>query len=494
MEKQTNLAEDGFPADLLVGVHPFPGRGKALRLTQELRSAILSGRLTAGAALPPSRVLAAELRISRSVVVQAYADLTADGYLEARQGAGTRVRATNGSHAPAAVPALHDAGAPDTLLRTAAPIRLPGGLPDPRLFPRAAWARHYRSALATLPDADLGYPDSRGAEALRLALSAYLGRVRGVATGAERVLVCGGVTQGLTLICRALRRTGARRVAVEDPCFGPHREAIAMTGLEPVPVAGDEHGLDVERLAALDVAAVLVAPAHSFPTGSTLAPERRRALVAWARRRDALILEDDYDAELRYDRTPIGALQGHAPEHVAYLGSASKTFTPALRLGWIAAPPRLHPALDREKRLDDMGSSLVEQLAFASFVQSGALARHLRRIRPIYRRRRDATIKALAELLPQARWQGEAAGLHLHLSLPGGVDPQLLTAAALARGVLVEDAARHWADPGRARPALVLGYATLSEPAVPHAIGVLSDAIDAVAGHGDAARRDESGG
>jgi GntR family transcriptional regulator/MocR family aminotransferase len=472
--EQTNSQADGFSSDLLLDDLRVASAGKTLRLTQELRAAILGGRLLAGARLPPSRVLADELGISRSVVVKAYSDLVADGYLEARQGAGTRVRARPG--APPTATALRDAPAP--LVETAAPIRLLGGLPDPQLFPRTAWARHYRAALATIPDAQLGYPDHGGTRELRGALAAYLGRVRGVTTDAAHVLVCAGVTQGVALICRALHRGGARRIAVEDPCFAPHRQAIAMTGLQPVPIAVDPaRGLDAAQLAEHDVAAVLLAPAHSFPTGATLGADRRDALLAWARRADGLIIEDDYDAELRYDRTPIAALQGHAPDHVAYLGSASKTFTPALRLGWIAAPSHLIAELRHEKRLDDLGSSLLDQLAFGRFLDSGDLARHLRRTRPIYRRRRDAAIYALTRILPDVTLTGAAAGLHLNIALPDGTDTPSLVVAALRRGVLLEDAAPHWADPAHAAPGLVLGYGTLPQHAAVPAIAALRDAL-----------------
>ena len=467
----SELPEQTNSSDLFLPRPPEAGAGKALRLTQQLRAAILSGQLAEGERLPPTRVLAADLGISRSVVVQAYSDLVADGYLEARQGAGTRVRGR------AAAPEPAEDVAPATLLQTPAAIRLLGGLPDPRLFPRARWLRHYRAALAAIPDGELSYPDHRGAPDLRRALSAHLGRVRGVLADPDRVLVCGGVTQGVALIGRALHRTGARRIAVEDPCFAPHRSALALTGLTPVPIPVDDRGLDVDRLAEHDVAAVLLAPAHSFPAGATLDRDRRDALLAWARQADALVIEDDYDADLRYDRTPIGALQGQAPQHVAYLGSASKTFSPALRLGWIVAPPDLRAALEQEKRHDDMGSSLIEQLAFARLVHSGDLARHLRRTRPVYRRRRDAVIAALARQLPDAVPAGAAAGLHLHLALPGDTDMDVLVAAAYRRGVLLEDAAMHWANPADAAPALVLGYGTLDEATVRPSIATMAEAV-----------------
>jgi GntR family transcriptional regulator / MocR family aminotransferase len=485
VSEQTNSKVEGFSSDLLIDLSRGNGRGLREQLEHGLRTAIQDRRLVGGTVLPPTRVLAGELGISRSVVVAAYANLTADGYLEARQGSGTRVRADD--QVERTRTATMDVASFWARPRQASPqggppIRLLGGLPDPALFPRAQWVRHYRAALLELPDAELTYPSTLGAEPLRLALAAYLGRVRGLATSAGHLLVCAGFTQGLTLVCRALRRAGARRIAVEDPCFGLHRRAVAMTGLEPVPIAVDEHGLDPAALADIDVAAVLVAPAHSYPTGGTLDGPRRHDLVAWARSRDALIIEDDYDAEFRYDRTPFGALQGLAPDHVVYIGSASKTVSPALRLGWVAAPDGLVRPIEREKRFDDMGSGLLEQLAFARFVDSGQLARFLRRVRPVYRGRRDATIAALGDLLPEARWQGAAAGLHLHVTLPEGVDERAFARAAYERGVLVEDAAWHWARPEEAPPSIVLGYGTLVEPAIRQGIGVLVEALEDVRG------------
>jgi GntR family transcriptional regulator/MocR family aminotransferase len=432
-------------------------------------------------------VLAAELGISRSVVVETYANLTADGYLEARQGAGTRVR-LDAQHPKPRTKSGKDRFDQVAFFerpRQASPegapaIRLLGGLPDAALFPRAGWVRHYRTALAELPDPELTYPSTLGAEPLREPLSAYLGRVRGVCTAPDRMLVCAGYTQGITLLARALHRAGTRRVAIEDPCFGLHRRAIAMTGVEPVPIPVDERGIVPDALDQEDVDAVLVAPAHSYPTGATLDAERRAQLIAWAERREALIVEDDYDAEFRYDRLPVGALQGLAPDRVVYIGGASKTFSPALRLGWMAAPANLIRPLEREKRYDDMGSPLLEQLAFARFVDSGDFARFLRRVRPIYRRRRDATIEALEELIPGARWQGAAAGLHLWVELPPGVDERELAMAAFERGVLIEDAAWHWARPGDAPPSLVLGYGSLTEASIRRGIELVALAIDDV--------------
>jgi GntR family transcriptional regulator/MocR family aminotransferase len=328
-----------------------------------------------------------------------------------------------------------------------------------------------------IPDPELTYPSTLGAQRLREALAGYLGRVRGVCAAADRMLVCTGFTQGVTLVARAVHRSGRRAIAVEDPCFGLHRRAIAMTGIKPVPVRVDERGIDPEALEGLDVGAVLVMPAHSYPTGGTLDAERRNDLIAWAERNDALIIEDDYDAEFRYDRLPIGALQGLAPDRVVYIGGASKTVTPALRLGWISAPARLVKSLEREKRYDDMGSPLLEQLAFARLVESGDFARHLRHVRPIYRRRRDAAIAALEEFLPQARWQGAAAGLHLWVELPPGVGGHELTMAAYDRGVRVEDASWHWADPAQAPESIAVGYGSLPEATIRLGVAQIAEAL-----------------
>lgn len=483
MEKQTNSPRTGFPSDVLVDLRPEEGRGLRERLEHALRVAIQNRRLVAGTKLPPSRVLAAELGISRSVVVEAYAALTADGYLEARQGAGTRVR-LDAQQAPQQRRRFDRASfferAAYASPAGATAIHMIGGLPDPALFNRARWLRHYRNALNEIPDPELTYPSTLGAEPLRKALAAYLGRVRGLCTEPDRMLVCTGYTQGITMVARAMHRAGARRVAVEDPCFGVHRRAIELTGLDTVPIPVDDRGIDPSLLEGLDVAAVVVAPAHSYPVGGTLDAERRSALISWAERHDALIVEDDYDAEFRYDRLPVGALQGLAPDRIVYVGGASKTVSPALRLGWIAAPAHLVKSLEREKRYDDMGSPLLEQLAFARFVDTGDFSRHLRAVRPIYRRRRDATIAALEEFMPAARWQGAAAGLHLWVDLPENVDAHAVVMAAYDRGVTVEDASWSWAYPQSAPPAIVVGYGSLTEPTIRRGVELIGQALEAV--------------
>jgi GntR family transcriptional regulator/MocR family aminotransferase len=320
----------------------------------------------------------------------------------------------------------------------------------------------------------LGYPGPLGALPLREALTNYIARVRGVVVRPNRVLITSGLTQAIVLLCRALRRRGAETVAVEDPGFGFHREAIANTGLRVMPIPVDDDGLDVIRLAHHSVAAVLVAPAHSYPTGAVLSPARRTALIEWAQDNDALVIEDDYDAEFRYDRAPIGALQGLAPERVAYAGCASKTLTPALRLGWMALPGHLIEDVVRQKLLDDMGTPILDQLTLALFIETGALTRHLRRVRPIYRRRLDTALEAVATSLPDAVPKRVAAGLHLYVELPDWCDELRLVNTAYKRGLLIEGASWHWSVPRSAPPALVLGYGAIDEGAIRSGVTTLA--------------------
>lgn len=423
--------------------------------------------------------------MSRSLVVGAYEQLVAEGYLEARQGSGTRVRA-NGLGAetspnPGGDGLITDA-AMDAVTGPYWPLppgpggaTMPGsGLPDPALFPRAEWLRHYRDVLRETPDSGLLYPPPRGELALRAALAAYLGRVRGVRTTADDVVICAGFSQGLALLCRVLFRRGVRRVAVEDPCFRLHRLIIEVAGLEAVPVPVSPEGLEVSRLASLgDVGAVLLSPAHSYPSGAVLSASRRVALLEWARDTGGLVIEDDYDAELRYDRTPVGALQGMDPARVAYGGSTSKVLSPALRLGWIVVPRHLTGAVIRAQLMENFSSESFGQLTLARFIESGGFARHLRRVRPVYRARRDALLSALGRDLPRIPVSGEVAGLHLLLRMPAGWDPGAAAEAGARCGLQLEDASQHWADRAAAPPALLIGYGTSRESALVHGIEAL---------------------
>lgn len=462
--EQTNSADAGFPPDLLLALDRSSPDGLSTQLQQQLRAAIQQGRLAAGTLLPPSRALAEQIGVARSVVVTAYEHLTADGYLASRQGSGTRVQPITPRP-------------PRTRTAPGRALPLAGGLPDAALFPRTEWLRHYRAVITTMSNAQLGYPGPLGTRPLRETLTDYLARVRGVATTPDHTLITSGLTQAVVLVARALRARGIDAIAVEDPCFGFHRDALVNTGLRVEPIPVDDDGMQVHRLADLDVGAVLVAPAHSYPTGVVLSPARRAALIAWAHRHEGLIIEDDYDAEFRYDRTPIGALQGLAPERVAYAGCVSKTLTPALRLGWTALPPWLIQDVVAQKLYDDMGNSTLEQLTLSRFVETGGLTRHLRRVRPIYRRRRDAALSAIGTSLPHTVPTGVAAGLHVYLRLPTGADEAAIVDAALARGLLLGGARRNWSDPEQAPPALVIGYGALGESAIRDGITQLGNVL-----------------
>jgi len=464
----TTVAAAGGP-ELLVELRREDGSLRA-QVEDGLRDAVRRGRLAGGDRLPSSRALARDLGVSRRLVVDAYEQLLAEGYLAARRGAGTFV-----------AEGTADAGAPAAGAAAQRPAALAfdffPGAPDLASFPRAAWLRATRDVLREAPDRAWRYPDVRGAAPLRRALAAHLRRVRGVAADPERLVVVGGATQGLALLGRTLAEAGERAIAVEDPSLPPHRLVLAAAGLEVLPVAVDGDGLRVDALQRSGARAVVVTPAHQFPLGMALAPPRRAALLGWARA-GGLVIEDDYDAEFRYDRAPLGALQGLAPERVAYLGSASKTLAPALRLGWLVLPAGLVEPVARHKALDDAGEPVLEQLVLARLLDSAAYDRHLRIARRRNRSRRDALAAALAAHLPGVRLEGLAAGLHVVARLERPLPAAALAAAAAERSVGVYPVALGDALSDR----VALGYASLSEPAIDEGIRRLAGALAATAG------------
>jgi GntR family transcriptional regulator/MocR family aminotransferase len=440
-----------------------PPGGIATWLTDALRAAIGDGRLTTGDRLPPSRGMAAGLGVSRGVVVEAYQRLVDEGLAVAEGARGTRV---------AAVPRQVPVTAPPRAEHPSDRVDLSPGLPDLSAFPRAAWLRCTRAVLAEVPAAELGYGDPQGHPRLRAELARWLSRSRGVRAAAEDVVVVAGVAQALALTAQVLVDRGHRDIAVEDPGSQGTREELERWGLRtrPVPVDGD--GMDVDALAATGASTALLTPAHQFPTGVVLSPERRRALVGWAGL-GGFVVEDDYDAEHRYDRAPVPALQGLGPDRVVYAGSVSKTLAPGLRLGWVVAPATLRAALTRAKYMADLGNPVLDQLVFARFLASGEFERHVRRVRIRQRARRDAMLGALREHLPHAQVLGVAAGLHLLVTLPGS-DDVALAAAADAAGVLVHPLSTHRITPGP--PGLVLGYAAQAPDRIREAIARLGTA------------------
>ncbi|WP_275007112.1 PLP-dependent aminotransferase family protein [Promicromonospora iranensis] len=467
------------------------GRGNLTAwLAEAVRDAVSDGRLGPGDRLPATRVLAGQLGCSRGVVVDAYRRLTDEGLLSGRHGGGTTVRA---AWAPAPAPGAASAPSsarrarPDADARsvaasglagalldpTASPARDAGaglidlspGLPDLSAFPRAAWARAERTALAGLASSDLGYGDPRGLPALREALAGWLARTRGIRAHPDDILVVNGVSQGLMLLARALGAQALRRIGFEDPGSYGAREHLRRWDMEPVPVPVDQDGLDVAALGRARVDAVLVTPAHQFPTGVVLAPDRRRELVAWASAASPpgpgdlpgrLVIEDDYDAEHRYDRPPVPALRALAPDHVVHLGSVSKSLAPAIRIGWLLAPAALQAELVEARYWTDLAGPALPQLALAHFITTGGFERHLRQVRRRHRARRDALLAALAAHLSGATAHGVAAGLHLLVTVPG-IDDAAVVRRAGEAGVRVQPLSAHRMGAGPS--GLVIGYA-----------------------------------
>jgi GntR family transcriptional regulator/MocR family aminotransferase len=421
--------------------------------------------------------LAADLGVARNTVADAYADLTAEGWLVAVQGSGTRV--ADRTRPRRAAPAAPEVAVP---LRFPAYGLLPGA-PNLAEFPRTKWLSAARRAFATAPNDAFGYGDPLGRPELRTALADYLARARGVDVEPAGVVICAGFHQGLTLLAQALRARRTRAVAVEEYGFENYREILRNNGLAVKPIGVDEHGARVEELTDVDgIGAALLTPAHQYPTGAALRPERRNAAVEWARQSNSVLLEDDYDGEFRYDREPVGALQGLDPDRIVYFGSASKSLAPGLRLGWMVPPKALIPAIVAAKGHVDWSSAL-EQLTLAEFITSGAYDRHIRSTRLRYRRRRDELVAALADRAPLVRVTGIAAGLQAVVELPRGTELASGQAAAARRLAVKGLAEFRFSAPDLGAPkrdALVIGYTTPTDSAWAGALETLCAVLKAV--------------
>ncbi|MGW9026461.1 MocR-like pyridoxine biosynthesis transcription factor PdxR [Streptomyces sp. NPDC055722] len=465
-DSRTNSAigpPTAFGTDLHLELH---GPGLRAGLTDALREAVRTGRLAAGSRLPASRSLAADLGVSRNTVVESYAELVAEGWLTAQQGSGTRVATRVETHraaAPNAPRARPDEPRPRYGLWT--------GAPDLANFPRTRWLTAARRALTAAPYDAFGYGDARGRVELRTALAGYLTRTRGVYAEPERIIICSGFHHGLALMAQALRVRRVRAVAVEAYGLDVFRDLLANAGLHTPPLYVDDHGARIEDLARLrDVGAVLMTPAHQYPTGVALCPDRRTAAVEWARAASGLILEDDYDGEFRYDRQPVGALQGLDPERVVYFGSVSKSLAPGVRLGWMVLPEELIPEIVRVKGHGDYMTSALEQLTLAEFIASGAYDRHVRSMRLRYRRRRDQLVEVLRQRAPGIRVAGMAAGLQTVLELPRETESSVVQDAA-RQGLAIKGLTQfryEVADCGWQLPerdAVVVNYAAPSDSA-----------------------------
>jgi GntR family transcriptional regulator / MocR family aminotransferase len=471
----------GLSPELLVRLDRSADQPLRAQLEGSLREAIRDGRLRGGERLPSSRELARELGVSRGMVQECYGQLLAEGYLTSRTGSATRVADIQERPAAAAPPApAAGRAAPDRALIA----DFQTGVPDLASFPRNDWAWAVRQACGEVASADLGYGDPRGSAVLREVLAGYLRRVRAADADPRQMIISTGFAQGLNLVLRALSRDGGvTSVAFEDPGYGSPlsdetvRATIGM-GLRAEFVPVDEEGLVVSALTASGAQAVVVTPAHQSPTGVVLSAARRHALLAWAQRTGGYVIEDDYDSEFRYDKEPVGALQGLAPDQVFLVGTASKALAPAVRLGWVHAPAALAGAVAAEKEMSDRGSCTLDQVALATLLTSGRYDRHLRRMRSVYAGRRAALVEAFARHSPGVRLTGLAAGFQALAPLPPGADEDAVIAAARQRRVGLYGIGGYRSQPAAvAPPALVIGFGNVGERAIDPAIAAVADLL-----------------
>jgi GntR family transcriptional regulator/MocR family aminotransferase len=470
----------GLSPELLMGIDRSAGQPLRAQLEAGLRDAIRSGRLRGGERLPSSRELARELGLSRGIVQECFSQLLAEGYLTSRSGSATRVADIGDGGTASAVPASPLARAAEPrLIADFAPA-----LPDLSSFPRADWVWAVREACGAVASADLGYGDPRGSAVLREVLAGYLRRVRAAAADPGRLTVSTGFAQGLNLVLRALAsQAGLGSVAFEDPGYGSAAtdetvRAAAAVGLRVRYVPVDDEGVVVDALAASDAGAVVVTPAHQSPTGVVLTAARRHALTDWARRSGGFVIEDDYDSEFRYDKEPIGALQGLAPDRVFLIGTASKALAPAVRLGWVLAPAELADAVAAEKEMSDRGSCTLDQVALAALLTSGRYDRHLRRMRAVYAARRRVLVDAFGRHAPGVRLTGLAAGFHAVAQLPAEPGEAAVIAAARERGVGLHGIAEYRGVPDPAAPpALVMGFGNTGERVIEPAVAAIADLL-----------------
>jgi GntR family transcriptional regulator/MocR family aminotransferase len=480
----------GLSPGLLVRLDRSASQPLRAQLEASLREAIRGGRLRAGERLPSSRELARALGVSRGMVQDCYGQLLAEGYLTSRTGSATRVAGVSGQQAgdqaagSLAVPSSWSLPLPSLLSPSPLIADFEPGVPDLSSFPRTDWAWAVKQACTQVAAADLGYGDPRGSPVLREVLAGYLRRVRAAAASPEQMIISTGFAQGINLVLRALaRQGGVTRVAFEDPGYGSAKadetvRAVLAMGIDVSYVPVDDEGLVVGELAASGAQAVVVTPAHQSPTGVVLSAARRQALTDWARRNSGYVIEDDYDSEFRYDKEPVGALQGLAPDRVFLLGTASKALAPAVRLGWVHAPSALAAAVAAEKEMSDRGSCMLDQLALATLLTTGRYDRHLRRMRTVYAARRTALTDAFARHAPRVQLTGLAAGFHAVAPLPRGADETAVTAAALERRVGLHGIGEYRGNPDAAAPpALVMGFGNVRERAIEPAVAAIADQL-----------------
>ncbi|MGI8926842.1 MAG: PLP-dependent aminotransferase family protein [Tepidiformaceae bacterium] len=472
-----------------------PGWPAYRRLAEALRQAILSGRFRSGEKLPPTRALASTLGIARNTVLEAYELLSAEGYVAGRHGSGTfvapnlpdrafRARALQAStdgpleHSPVTLSRfgarLIEGDVPQQLTRGAdSPYEFRYGTPSLEEFPMEAWRTLTRRVLDYPPRDLLGYGPSEGLPSLREALARYLQRSRGVHCTAEQVLIVNGSQQALDLAARVLVDPGDT-VVIEEPCYFGGRAVFEANGATLVPIACDSEGIVVSRLPK-KARAAYVTPSHQFPTGVVMSATRRLELLAWAQRAGAVIIEDDYDSEFRYEGRPLTALQGldHAGQ-VIYTGTLSKVLLPALRLGYMVAPPALQPAIVAAKWLTDRHVALLYQAVLALFIEEGYFERHLRRMRKVYQGRRAAMLEAFERHFgDRAVVMGTESGMHVLVRLEDVGDPATFIRKAAEQGVGITSAAGYYTLEPPPGASFLMGYSSIDERGIAEGIGML---------------------
>ncbi len=458
----------GLAPDVFIQLDRQSPQTLGSQLQNALRTAVREGRLHIGERLPSSRKLAVDLGVSRGLVQATYEQLEAEGYLRAFGGSATRV-----AFSPQATVLTSLERTPPARLE----IDFAPGRPDLNSFPARDWLWACGEATRTASARDMGYGDPQGSIRLREVIASYLQRVRGAFAGADDVVICNGFTQGTALTLTALRAAGATSVAVEDPGHLDMPILVRRAGLNPLFVPVDDRGLVVDELARTKATAAIVTPAHQTPTGVVLTPERRLALLQWAEQVSGVVIEDDYDSEFRYDKQPVGSLQGLAADRVVSVGSVSKSLAPAIRLGWVLAPRHLRARIAEEKHRNDRGAPTLDQLALARLMESGRFDRHLRRMRSVYAARRRELVEAIGEAAPDLELTGLAAGFHAVAQLPEGANEAEIVEAAAQRSVGLQGLGRYRSPNSEGPPGIVFGVGDVNEDTIRRGIAAIGDLL-----------------
>jgi len=475
------------------------------QIYEQLRHAILTGLLQHKTALPPSRVLADQLGVSRTVVLEAYNQLQSEGFILSRQGAKTYV---NALPEPITIPAyktgetynveLNDKvhgllQRVDLPLWTASDndeqprpiIDFKHGIPAWDQFPMGQWAQCLAETCRQSTPEQLTYAAAEGSLSLRTTIAALLRHTRSLHADPEQIIITTGATQALDILTRVLLQEGDQ-VVVEDPAHTVLRDLFAFSGAEVVPVPVDRDGLCVDQIndrmtgKAKPPKLIYVTPSHQFPVGVTMSLERRLQLLEWASAHHTLIVEDDYDSEFRYEGNKQSSLAGLLPAgNVIYIGSFSKSLFPSLRIGYVVLPAYLKPAFMAVKWITDRLSPVLEQEALAKFITTGKYARHIHKMSTIYAARRACLVHALKQTFgKRVTVHGAEAGLHLMVELETKLDVQHIQRMGLAGGIQIYPATEYFALQKPARPTFMLGYANLTEDQIRHGINILSQAVD----------------